>query len=75
MGKPHTYQETELVLDGQHVGYSNAAEADGYNSASKTVILYLQPGNEVWIRTGSHTGGAHSLNGRGFNSFVGFLLK
>lgn len=74
MAKPHLYQGTELVLDGQRVSRGWAAETDGYNSASKTVILHLQPGNEVWIRTDENTSGAHYLHNNGFNSFVGFLI-
>lgn len=74
MAKPDYYQGTELVLNGKHVSYAWAAETAGYNTASKTVILHLQQGNEIWIRTDA-AGGANYLHNHGHNSFVGFLLK
>ncbi|XP_021379762.1 uncharacterized protein LOC110467142 [Mizuhopecten yessoensis] len=66
--------ETELMLNGATVGYNTSGGGDnsvwGYGSA--TVTLYLQEGDEVWVRVTSKTPGVSIVE---YNCmFTGFLI-
>ncbi|XP_033764247.1 uncharacterized protein LOC117345299 [Pecten maximus] len=51
--------ETELALNGATVGYNTAGGGDGntWGYGSATVTLYLQVGDEVWVKAGGRIDG------------------
>ncbi|OWF37713.1 C1q-related factor [Mizuhopecten yessoensis] len=66
--------ETQIVLNGATVGYNTSGGGDnnprGYGSA--TVTLYLQEGDEVWVRAAARSIGASIVEY--YCMFTGFLI-
>ena len=71
---PHSYMQTELVVNGHMYGrtMSDAMDHDDVAIASNTVVLMLKVKDVVWIRSNS----VHSrvLRGGQMSTFSGWLL-
>ncbi|XP_071178044.1 complement C1q-like protein 4 [Mytilus edulis] len=71
------YQSTELVLEGKPMAWAYAdtkgdQNEDDYGSSSQTILLKVDKGQHVWIRTGAQ--GKGTLHGEDYTSFSGFLV-
>jgi hypothetical protein len=62
----------EIVKNGIRVAHLYSDE-DDYSMATQVVIVMLEKGDMVWVRH-SDTASSRSLNGGGYNTFVGTIL-
>ncbi|XP_052073078.1 complement C1q-like protein 2 [Mytilus californianus] len=69
-------QATELMINGRSKAWSFAdtagSEDRDYGSASQTVVLQVNKGENVWVRTG--TNGKGDVSGNDYSTFSAFLL-
>ena len=78
MMDPGLSEYIELVKNGNHViwNYGHAPGATHLISASRTAVVELMVGDQVWIRTQkSSTHGNGIIHGNGFTTFSGWLIK
>lgn len=76
MVEPGENEYLEFVKDGAHVmyNYSHAGGSLHDVSSSRTVVLELEKGNQVWIRTSPNAAhGSGTLHGNEFSTFSGWL--
>ena len=62
----------EIVKNGIRVAHLYSDD-DDYSMATQVVIVLLEKGDMVWVRH-SDTASSRSLNGGGYNTFVGTIL-
>ncbi|XP_045169900.1 collagen alpha-1(X) chain-like [Mercenaria mercenaria] len=77
MVEPGENEYLQFVKDGAHVMYNYIHASGGLDdvSSSRTVVMELENGNQVWIRTTkSATHGSGNLHGNEFSTFSGWLL-
>ncbi|XP_071180112.1 complement C1q-like protein 2 [Mytilus edulis] len=69
-------QATELMINGRSKAWNFAdtagSEDRDYGSASQTVVLQVNKGENVWVRTG--TNGKGDVSGHDYSTFSAFLL-
>jgi hypothetical protein len=62
----------EIVKNGIRVAHL-FADSDDYSMSTQVVMVLLEKGDMVWVRH-TNTASSRSLNGGGYNTFVGTIL-
>ena len=77
MIEPGNNEYLQFVKDGNHLMYNYVHAIGGLDdvSSSRTVVVEIERGSQVWIRavqTASH--GTGTIHGKEFSAFSGWLL-
>ena len=79
LSHPANDMETEIVKNGDGIVRTYSGDSKLWKSGTQTTVLYLEVGDQVWIRIldavpAVNDGNVHVF-GYGFSSFSGFLIS